>query len=284
MSPSQLPSSPSETPVLALHGFAGGPESFADLHLPSAPWLCPALAGHGPEPDTSATDFVAEVDRIAAWVRARVSGPVRLLGYSMGARVALGLCARHPMLLTDAILVSVHPGLRELQQRRERQLWEGRWVHLLETEGLAAFLQHWQALPLFASQRGVDAARLERQRRVRQSHGAEGLARAFRVLGTGVMPDLWPALRQIQLPVCLVVGELDAKFVEVGRRAVDLLPNGRLEVIANAGHNVLIECPETVRQLLSAPPPSLGEPCLGEKASGLAPGATAPSMRARTEG
>jgi len=242
--------SPSGPPVLALHGFAGGPETFDDLRANGARWLCPSLAGHGPRPDTSASDFVAEVDRLAAWTRQQVDGPVRLLGYSMGARVALGLCARHSLLFTDAVLVSVHPGLRELQQGRERQLWEGRWVHLLETEGLAAFLQHWEELPLFATQRDVDPARLERQRRMRQSHGAEGLARALRVLGTGVMPDLWPALRQIQIPVRLVVGELDTKFVEVGRGAVEQLSRGRLDVIEATGHNVLLERPEAIRRLL----------------------------------
>lgn len=254
MSSNQPSSSRSELPVLALHGFAGGPESFAELRSDSSPWLCPSLAGHGPEPDTSTTDFVAEVDRIAAWVRTQVSGPVRLLGYSMGARVALGLCARHPMLLADAVLVSLHPGLRELQHRRERQLWEGRWVHLLETEGLSAFLRHWEALPLFATQRALEPARLERQQRVRRSHGAEGLARALRVLGTGVMPDLWPALRQVQLPVRLVVGELDTKFVEVARRAVELLPQGHIDVIAGVGHNVLIERPEVFRQWFGVSP------------------------------
>lgn len=236
--------------MLALHGFVGGPETFDDVSGDGTRWLCPSLAGHGSPADTSASDFVAEVDRLAAWTRERVDGPVRLLGYSMGARVALGLCVRHSMLFTDAVLVSVHPGLRELQDRRERQLWEGRWVHLLETEGLSAFLQHWETLPLFTTQRDVDPSRLGRQRRMRQGHGAEGLARALRVLGTGVMPDLWPALRQIQIPVRLVVGELDAKFVEVGRRAAEQLPNGRLDVIANVGHNVLLEQPEALRRLL----------------------------------
>lgn len=249
-SPSPAPASP----VLALHGFAGGPESFEDVRVGSGAvrWLCPRLTGHGPEPDASTSDFVAEVDRIAAWVKDRVQEPVRVLGYSMGARVGLGLCTRHPMLVKEACLIGMHPGLRELQARRERQLWEGRWVHMLETQGLLPFLEEWQALPLFATQKAVDPTRLDRQTRTRRSHRAEGLARAFRVLGTGTMPDLWPALRQIQLPVQLVVGELDTKFREVAERTRELLPQGRLEVVSGAGHNVLLERPDVIRRLLTS--------------------------------
>lgn len=253
MSSVALSSPPEALPVLALHGFAGGPESFEDVRAGSGStrWLLPRLVGHGADPDRTVNDFVAEVDRIAAWVKQRTDGPVRLLGYSMGARVGLGLCTRHPMLVAEACLVGVHPGLRELQARRERQLWEGRWVHLLETQGLAAFLEQWQALPLFATQRDVDPERLARQTRTRQSHRADGLARAFRVLGAGVMPDLWPALRQLHLPVRLVVGERDTKFREIAERAVELLPSGRLEVVPGAGHNVLLERPGVMRQLLA---------------------------------
>lgn len=242
--------------LVTLHGFAGGPESFDDLCLPEGAerWLRPRLAGHGFEPDRSAADFVAEVDRVAAWISAHTRDPVRLLGYSMGARVGLALCVRHPMLVRDAMLIGVHPGLEDLQARRERQLWEGRWVHLLEVHGLGAFLEQWERLPLFASQQVVDPRRLERQGRVRRSHRAEGLARAFRVLGTGVMPNLWPALARIETPVCLVAGSLDERFTRVAERAAALLPRGRLEVVAGAGHNVLLERPEAVMRLLHGLP------------------------------
>lgn len=241
-----------EGTLVALHGFAGSPESFDELcRLAGARWLRPYLAGHGPDPDRSARDFVAEVDRVAEWITARAQAPVRLLGYSMGARVALALCVRHPMLVENATLIGVHPGLEDFQARRERQRWEGSWVHLLEIHGLGAFLEQWESLPLFATQRALDPQRLEHQGRVRRSHRADGLAHAFRVLGTGVMPSLWPALERIQVPICLVVGEADERFRQVAERAVAQLPQGRLEVVAGTGHNVLLERPESVLRTLN---------------------------------
>lgn len=239
--------------VVALHGFAGGPESFDELRQleGSEHWLCPYLTGHGPDPDRSARDFVAEVDRVAGWITAQSRSPVRLLGYSMGARVALALCVRHPMLVRDATLIGVHPGLRDFEDRRKRQRWEGRWVNLLENHGLTAFLEQWESLPLFATQRGLDPRQLEHQARVRRSHRADGLAHAFRVLGTGVMPDLWPALERLQIPICLVTGEADERFLRLAEGAVEKLPQGRLEVVAGAGHNVLLERPASVLRALN---------------------------------
>jgi 2-succinyl-6-hydroxy-2,4-cyclohexadiene-1-carboxylate synthase len=239
-------------PVLALHGFAGGPDAFGELVAAhGGTWLRPQLAGHGVPPDLSARDFVSEVDRIAHWVREHAAGPVHLLGYSMGARVGLGLCVRHPTLVAQGTLVGVHPGFRELLARRERQLWEGRWVHLLETRGLTAFLEEWERLPLFNSQREADPRRWARLMQTRRSQRAEGLARAFRVLGTGVMPDLWPALPQLQIPLCLVAGERDDKFLALARKAVEMLPRGRLEVAPGVGHNVVLESPDWLLRVIS---------------------------------
>ena len=49
--------------------------------------------------------------------------------------------------------------------------------------------------------------------------------------------DLLDKLKDLSLPVLWVVGEDDAKYVEIGRRVAEVLPFGRLEV-APTGHRV----------------------------------------------
>ncbi len=234
--------------VLALHGFTGAPESFAELAalLPSGALLCPALSGHGLAPNTASQDFAAEVERLAAWLRARSSERVVVLGYSLGARVALGLCVSHPELFSAALLIGVNPGLGTDAERRERIAWETHLIELLETEGLTAFLTEWESLPLFASQSALSPERRSAQRRIRESHLAAGLAHALRALGTGRMPDLSPQLGSISFPVTLMVGEQDAKFRALAERTLPALREGHLAVVPGAGHNPLLEAPAAV--------------------------------------
>ncbi len=239
--------------VLALHGFTGAPESFAELAalLPSGTLLCPALAGHGPAPDTTTQDFAAEVERLAGWLRARTNDRVVVLGYSLGARVALGLCVAHPELFSAALLVGVNPGLGTDAERRERIAWETHLVERLEAEGLAAFLTEWERLPLFASQDALSPERRFAQRRIREGHQATGLAHALRALGTGRMPDLTPQLGSIPFPVTLMVGEQDAQFRALAERTLPALREGHLALVPGGGHNPLLEAPAALANELT---------------------------------
>jgi pimeloyl-ACP methyl ester carboxylesterase len=54
------------------------------------------------------------------------------------------------------------------------------------------------------------------------------------------------------MPVLLVAGELDLKYVDAGRRMAAALGDARLDVIAGAGHACHLEQPELVAHLLSS--------------------------------
>ena len=45
-------------------------------------------------------------------------------------------------------------------------------------------------------------------------------------------------------PVSLVLGELDRKFVEIGRRMIAAAPRFGLELVRGAGYNVVLERPD----------------------------------------
>lgn len=252
--------------LVLLHGFTGHAASFQQLlaQLPlTTRVLCPVLLGHDgqegsdaqphPAPPEGSDGFTAEVDRLAAQLRGAHLGPAHLVGYSLGARVALGLLVRHRELFERATLLSVHPGLQSAQERQERRAADERWATLLQEQGLAAFLTEWEAQPLFASQRQLPEAVRRSQDAVRRRHHSHGLARALRELGLGRMPDYWPALPALRLPVQLVVGALDAKFDALADRAAALLPDAAVVRVPGVGHNLLLEAPEMVCTLLKRP-------------------------------
>ena len=61
-------------------------------------------------------------------------------------------------------------------------------------------------------------------------------------LGAGEMQPLWDRLAELAMPVTVLVGERDEKFLALGRRMVELLPTGEL-VVVPGGHGLPLESP-----------------------------------------
>ena len=240
-------------PLVLLHGFTGAPETWDPVvsRLGTRPTFAPALLGHDGTPGPTAIEsFEDEVDRVADLVREQGLEGSHLVGYSMGGRVALGLLIRHPSLFRRATLIGASPGLSDPDERQTRAAWDEEWARLLETEGLHSFVAAWEALPLFATQEALAPRVVERQRRIRLSHDARGLARSLRSIGLARMPDYRPRLEGIAIPVDVVAGEHDPKFRALAGELAGALPRGRKEVVAGAGHNVVLERPDEIAALL----------------------------------
>jgi 2-succinyl-6-hydroxy-2,4-cyclohexadiene-1-carboxylate synthase len=206
--------------------------------------VAPALLGH----DRRAGGMVTWQDEIGRLARMTPAG-THLCGYSLGARVALGIAVAHPHLLSRLTLIGGHAGLNAAAAHARIRSDEA-WASLIEREGLARFAASWSDQPIFATQRGVDPELLAEQEQRRLAHHPEGLATALHVLGLGRMPDYWPRLPGLRLSVDLVCGELDTKFVGVAARMALELPAARVTVVPSAGHNLLLEAPKVVARVL----------------------------------
>ncbi len=238
--------------LVCLHGFSGHPESWRPVldqleGLEGLRIFCPALAGHGLEP-RPATGFEEEVDFLAHGLEAAGLADCHLLAYSMGGRLALGLLARHRHLFRGATLIGVHGGLGDRRARQERRRLDEARARRLETDGLEAFLESWERLPLFASQAHLPTDVLASQRWQRRQNTAAGLANALRCLGPAAMPDYHSALGRLQPRLTLMVGALDDKFVELAQHLLAVLPGARCVQVAGVGHNVVLEAPAAVAQ------------------------------------
>lgn len=243
--------------LLLLHGFTGSPACWDEvLSFSSAPRdvLRPALAGHDPSVPAPASGaaptWESEVDRIAGLVPPELTGRVHVCGYSAGGRLALGLLVRHAALFCSATLVSAQPGLVTEEERASRRKADEVWAELATREGLPRFVDRWESQALFATQATLPPAVLEAQRTRRLRHTAAGMALALRTFGLAEMPNYWPALADLRLPVSVVVGAKDAKFLAIGQRMVQALPEGTLVALAGLGHNVVLEGPEALARVL----------------------------------
>jgi 2-succinyl-6-hydroxy-2,4-cyclohexadiene-1-carboxylate synthase len=243
--------------LVLLHGFSGSPASFDAVALrlgaafPGVRLHRPALLGHGSRVPGHVQRFEQEVNRLALGIRCAGFVGAHLCGYSLGARVALGLIARHSYLFRGATLIGVHPGLASAAERGARVGSDERWCELLLREGIARFSPAWEAQPIFASQARLPPARLAPQRRIRSAHSAPELARSLRVLGLGQMPSYRAVFGAQPLPLRLLVGSADLRFLRI---AADLAQADRrvtLDVAEGVGHNLLLEAPLHVARVLT---------------------------------
>ena len=244
-------------PLVLLHGFTGAPPSWDRVvaALPAAyPAAALALPGHHPAAPV-ATGFAANVDWVAEQLtRARLDG-CHLVGYSLGARAALGLALRHPSIPVRLTLIGVHPGLDAAAERARRIDSDRGWIELLRTRGGRAFVDAWERIPLFATQeqRAPAAARV-RQREIRLGHDPEGLARSLEHMGLGVMPYQGDRLAELAMPVTLVAGARDQKFANLARMAAARMARACVELVPDCGHNLLLEAPAAVATTISLAP------------------------------
>ncbi len=231
-------------PLVLLHGFMGAPASWSSVveALTHAGAVhAPLLAGHGCPPRALPRAFWDVVDQLAAELPAQF----HLVGYSLGGRLALGLACRHPTRCLGLVAVGAHPGMA-VPERAARVRWEDERALALETQGLPAFVDGWEALPLFASQAALPTATRRAQRRIREAHDAGALAQVLRVLGTGRMPEL--ELEECRAPIVLVSGEYDPS--DAAAAAVARMPRARHVTLPGVGHNPLIEAPERLARLI----------------------------------
>lgn len=242
--------------LVLIHGFTGSPRSYDALaarlqtRLPRLVLHRPALVGHAGAPAVSPRRFDDEVERLARGIKRGGFGGAHLCGYSLGARVALGLLTRYPFLFSGATLIGVHPGLGSIAERAARIGSDERWCQLLARRGMRAFLEAWQAQPLFASQRSLPPGVAAEQSGIRGNQRPDGLCQALRVLGLGQMPDYRGAVRTVPLRVRLISGALDLKFVALAERLARSAPRAELDLVPGVGHNVLIEAPAHVEGAL----------------------------------
>lgn len=209
----------------------------------------PAAAAGGPVwPVATAHAAAAKMAAGSAAVHESLRGAIAI-GYSLGARVALGLVAEG--LAARAVLIGVNPGLSSSAEREARRRADAQWVELLRGSGIAPFAERWAAQPLFASQARLSLEAQRRRQATRLAQDPESLARSLEEMGLAEMPDYRGTIAACAERLTLIVGERDAKFRGLAEELVAAEPALPLHVIADAGHDVLLEQPRALGELLA---------------------------------
>jgi pimeloyl-ACP methyl ester carboxylesterase len=252
--------------MLLLHGFGNEAHVWDDL--------CPALApyyrtialdqrGHGdsdadPESRYDSASMARDVDAVAG---ALALERLVLIGHSMGGRVAMRFAGGNPGRMAGLILVDTGPDLDPRGTTRIR-LEVGRrsptFQSPAEYEALLA-----QLYPAARAETLARRARHELRRRPDGLYGRKldpGLTRARdsvseeerRARAGEESKALWEALARVPCPTLVVRGAAsDVLDAETAERMVNTAPKASLVEIPRAGHSVMIDNPEALRDAVT---------------------------------
>ncbi|KAL4281360.1 hypothetical protein GQ457_03G011440 [Hibiscus cannabinus] len=260
--------------ILFLHGFLGTNEEWVPImHAISGSARCISvdLPGHGVTKIKNCGDDKAALlptlsieiiaDLMFKLIEHITTDKVTVVGYSMGARIALYMVLKFSDKIEGAVILSGSPGLEDAAARKIRRAKDDSKARALVTHGLKLFLDTWYSAGLWKSLSIHPHFNQIVSKRLLHDD-VRGLARVLSDLSPGRQPSLWEDLKHCKVPLMLVVGEKDEKFKKVAQKMwheIDCNTTDRddaaskphqMVVVPNCGHAVHLENPLPVIRLV----------------------------------
>ncbi|XP_061353236.1 protein PHYLLO, chloroplastic isoform X2 [Gastrolobium bilobum] len=251
--------------LVFLHGFLGAGEDWITIMKTfsgSARCISVDLPGHGKsilhcamaagEEPCLSLEIIAEI--LHKLIHHIAPAKVTIVGYSMGARIALYMALRFSSKTKGAVLISGSPGLKDKLSRKTRAAKDDARAHSVVAHGLQLFLSSWYAGELWKSLRShphfnrIIASRL-------QHNDMRSLGQMLSGLSIGRQPSLWEDLPNCRVPLLIIHGEKDMKFKKIAQEMMNAICSGlgsqhekgndmhELVEVPNCGHAAHLENP-----------------------------------------
>jgi 2-succinyl-6-hydroxy-2,4-cyclohexadiene-1-carboxylate synthase len=171
-----------------------------------------------------------------------------LVGYSLGGRLALRAALRSPESFRALVLVGSTAGIDEGPMRVQRAEADEKLASWMEAMPIEDIVGLWERQPLFADQSDV---LVEEQRAGRLSQDPRELALLLRTAGQGTLDPVWHELSSLELPILAIAGARDDGYTAASKRIASTAPNGRYEIVEEAGHAPHLQRPDEVARLIA---------------------------------
>lgn len=233
-------------PLVLLHGFTGSMmtwKNFVSKWKNNFQIITIDLPGHGKTYTKKPKSMKSFSDDLMKLLNHLSIEKAHIIGYSMGGRTALSFYHYYPEAVSSLTLASASPGLKTESERKKRIENDMKLANKIK-EGLTQFVNFWESIPLFSSHNRLSDKVKKELRDERLMQSPQGLIDSLLHMGTGVQQSWWNDLNKINIPVHLIVGELDHKFVNINNEMNDMILNSKFTIINQAGHTPHIEQPE----------------------------------------
>lgn len=225
--------------TILLHGFWGQPADWKrvlELLKLGCPVLVPDLYEPGPlSPETSLADWPGVFWK---WVEQQWgASPVQIVGYSMGARLAVSAAQYEPERVSRALFLSGNPILKHTDYA-ERLAWENEWRKKFLCEDWAELEKMWHEQPIMS---GSALA----QRRM-TSIMREALALSLEVWSPRHHPFTEEDVGELPSTCEWAFGALDQKYVKIAKGLQELPVRGQISLIPKADHRLITTAAEFI--------------------------------------
>jgi len=237
-------------PLVLIHGLAEDKESWSVIqqNLKNFRTYAYDLRGHGYSTLGSGEGTLEQLGRDLISFLEKISGPAKCVGYSLGGTLVLWAAAKRPELVSAAVVAgtSTVVGKQAVGFFRER-------ISMIQEDFSVFATALWKDTALQIDNSAVDLEAVVANRLKAVGNGGGYLNAARAMLSLSENP-ITPLLPEIQCLVSVISGEKD---IFCPRKAADImlskLSNGTYQEVANAGHLLSIDQPETyANAILSA--------------------------------
>lgn len=244
-------------PVILLHGFTGDVSMwnpFYESWGKQSELIAVDIIGHGkteiPD-DMERFKMLSVVDDIFLLMEKLKIKKADFIGYSMGGRLALSFAAKYPTKVRKLVLESASPGLESEELRKQRIEQDEKLASFIEEKGIEAFVDYWENVSLFSSQKQLPEEIKSRIRKQRLQNTERGLANSLRGMGTGAQPSWWDELGELNVDTLLITGTLDEKFCLIAEKMTMRLKKVKWINVEEAGHAIHVEKSEKFGTIVS---------------------------------
>ena len=234
--------------ILFLHGFMGNIHEFDEvikLLFDDFSYLIIDLPGHGKTQvlddeyytmASTATAIIQLLDQLKI-------DQCYLIGYSLGGRLALYLTLHFPSRFIKVILESASPGLATEMARLARIKSDAqiarKLTRMINKDDFYHFLNNWYQQRIFGKIK--NHPQYQRMIASRLTNHPPNLVKSLQFMGTGSQPCLWELLTENTIPLLLLVGEEDQKFIDINIAITEKCNFAKLQIIHDVGHNIHLE-------------------------------------------
>ncbi len=232
--------------TVLLHGFLGSGKNLRSLATkwaarePQQTFFVPDLLGHGESPPLAGSTTMDDVARAVMETAAHqgVPFPLRIVGHSLGGRVALACARVAAEQVADVVLLDIGPGpintetsetrrVLELLLQAPDQAQDRRTLHGFFTDhGLSPALTDWILMNVRPAAAGY-SWRIDR----------EGLNRLHT---TFTSDNLWPVVQSQLVPIHVALGERSTYVPQADAERMRAL-GCDVHVLPGAGHYVHVD-------------------------------------------
>jgi pimeloyl-ACP methyl ester carboxylesterase len=234
-------------PLLFVHGFPlsrGAWQKQIDALRPAYRVIAPDLRGFGEsEAGTGPVTMAQYADDLYALLQQLKTGPVVLIGHSMGGYVLFAFLRQHLKMVRGLVLVGTRAG------KDTPEVAAGRrdTAEKVQANGIQFVTE--PMVPKMLAADNHDRAMAEQVRGLMTPSKPAGVSGAL--LGMAERPDATAELARISVPTLVITGADDTLIPSTeSERLAQAIPGSQLNIIPHAGHLVAFEQPDKFNHVL----------------------------------